>query len=53
MGQSDKIAPEGFHSINPYLVVRNAAKAIEFYKKVFGAEERFRMHGLLCTQISK
>jgi PhnB protein len=26
--------------------VRNAAKAIEFYKKVFGAEERFRMHGL-------
>ncbi len=46
MGQSDKIAPEGFHSISPYLVVRNAAKAIEFYKKVFGAEERFRMHGL-------
>jgi PhnB protein len=45
MGQSDRIVPEGYHSINPYLVVRNAAKAIEFYKKVFGAEERFRMHG--------
>lgn len=44
MGESDKTVPEGFHSINPYLVVRNADKAIEFYKKVFGAEERFRMH---------
>jgi uncharacterized glyoxalase superfamily protein PhnB len=31
--------------INPYLVVRNADRAIEFYKKAFGAEERFRMHG--------
>jgi PhnB protein len=26
--------------------VRNAERAIEFYKKVFGAEERFRMHRL-------
>ena len=34
-----------YHSINPYLVVRNADRAIEFYKKAFGAEERFRMHG--------
>ncbi len=37
--------PDGFHSINSYLVVRNADKAIEFYKKAFSAEERFRMHG--------
>jgi PhnB protein len=45
MNESVKIIPEGYHSINPYLVVRNADKAIEFYKKAFGAEERFRMHG--------
>jgi PhnB protein len=42
--RAEKI-PDGYHSINPYLVVRNAAKAIEFYKKAFSAEERFRMHG--------
>src|ERR687891_1961958 len=45
MSESVKTIPEGYHSINPYLVVRNAARAIEFYKKVFGAEERFRIHG--------
>jgi PhnB protein len=45
MSESDKIIPDGYHSINPYLVVRNGAKAIKFYKKAFGAEERFRMHG--------
>ena len=35
--------PEGYHSITPYLVVRNASKAIDFYKKAFNAEERVRM----------
>ena len=45
MSKDTKIIPEGYHSINPYLVVRNAAKAIDFYKKAFSAEERFRMHG--------
>src|SRR5919198_4573258 len=45
MSENVKTIPEGYHSINPYLVVRNAARAIEFYKKAFGAEERFRMYG--------
>jgi PhnB protein len=46
MSESDnRIIPDGYHSINPYLVVRNGDRAIEFYKKAFGAEERFRMHG--------
>src|ERR671930_1319811 len=45
MSEIVKIIPEGYHSINPYIVVRNADRAIEFYKKAFGAEERFRMHG--------
>ena len=30
--------PEGMHSITPHLLVDGAAKAIEFYKDVFGAE---------------
>jgi PhnB protein len=38
-----KPIPDGFHSITPSLVVDNAAEAIEFYKKAFGAEELSRM----------
>ena len=45
MSESPKTITEGYHSINAYLVVRNADRAIEFYKKAFGAEERFRMSG--------
>lgn len=45
MSESPKTIPEGYHSINTYLVVRNADRAIEFYKKAFGAEERYRMYG--------
>ena len=37
--------PEGYHSVTPYLVMKNAAAAIEFYKKAFGAVELFRMAG--------
>jgi PhnB protein len=35
--------PKGYNSISPYLVVKGAAKAIEYYKKVFGATEVVRM----------
>ena len=35
--------PTGYHSVTPYLVVRGAAKAIEFYKAAFGAVELFRL----------
>jgi PhnB protein len=31
--------PEGFYTVTPYLIVGDAAKAIEFYKQVFGATE--------------
>src|SRR3954464_1679079 len=37
--------PEGFHSVTPYLSISGAADAIEFYKKAFNAQERFRMPG--------
>ena len=40
-----KPIPEGYHTITPYLVVKGAAKAIDFYKKAFGATELFRMEG--------
>ena len=34
-----KPIPDGFHTLTPHLVVSDAAKAIEFYKKAFGAQE--------------
>ena len=37
--------PEGYHSVTPYLIIRGAADAIEFYKKAFGAIELFRFPG--------
>ncbi len=40
---SVKPVPEGYHTLTPYLAVDNAAEAIEFYKKAFGAKEIFRM----------
>jgi len=45
MTTSVKPVPEGFHTATPSLVVRDAGKAIDFYKKAFGAEERMRMPG--------
>jgi len=35
--------PEGYHSVTPYLTLDDAAGAIEFYKRAFGAKERMRM----------
>jgi PhnB protein len=35
--------PDGFHTATPYLIVTNAAKAIEFYKKAFRATELSRL----------
>ena len=40
-----KPIPEGYHSVTPYLHIRGAADAIEYYKKVFGATELMRMPG--------
>ncbi len=40
-----KAIPEGFHSLTPMLVFKDARKAIDFYKKALGAIERFAMPG--------
>ena len=37
--------PEGFNSVSPHMVIRDASAAIEFYKKAFSAEEMCRMPG--------
>ncbi len=38
-----KPIPEGYHSVTPYIIVDDAAGAIDFYKDAFGATEKFRM----------
>jgi uncharacterized glyoxalase superfamily protein PhnB len=38
-----KPIPDGFHAVTPSLVVRGAPKAIDFYRRAFGAEEIMRM----------
>ncbi|RWU21591.1 glyoxalase [Pseudomonas alkylphenolica] len=38
-----KPIPEGQHSITPYLGIKDAGKAIDFYKAAFGAVEMFRL----------
>lgn len=45
MKKSTSPIPTGFHTVTPSLIVRNAAEAIEFYKKALGAEEIMRMAG--------
>jgi uncharacterized glyoxalase superfamily protein PhnB len=37
--------PQGYHTITPYMTVRDAARAIEFYKQAFGAVEKGVMKG--------
>src|SRR5580698_5606684 len=45
MPRDVKPIPDGFHSVTPYLTVNDAARAIDFYKRAFGAQETVRMQG--------
>ena len=40
-----KPIPDGYHTVTPSLTVRGGARAIDFYKQAFGAQERLRVHG--------
>ena len=40
-----KPIPDGYHRVTPYLIIKGAAEALDFYKTVFGAVELFRMPG--------
>ncbi|HEY3100391.1 MAG TPA: VOC family protein [Methylomirabilota bacterium] len=43
MAGAVKPIPDGYHTITPYLSIKGASDAIEFYKKAFGAKEVMRM----------
>ena len=43
MASKVKPVPDGYHSVTPYISIRGAAEAIEFYKQAFGAVEIYRM----------
>jgi PhnB protein len=45
MGDIAKATPEGTRTVTPNLIFNEASRAIEFYKKVFGAIELARMPG--------
>jgi uncharacterized glyoxalase superfamily protein PhnB len=46
MTKAVKVVPEGCHTVTPTLTIRGAARAIDFYKQAFGAEEVARFSGL-------
>lgn len=43
MSASINAVPDGCHSVTPYLIVKGAARAIEFYERAFGAVQRLRL----------
>ena len=45
MAKAKKPVPEGHHTVTPHLILDNAAKAIDWYKKAFGATELARSPG--------
>ncbi|GAC1666959.1 MAG: hypothetical protein NVS9B4_22740 [Candidatus Acidiferrum sp.] len=45
MPNSVSAIPEGYHALTPSLTCKDAASAMDFYKKVFNAQEIMRMAG--------
>jgi PhnB protein len=43
MSKAAKPIPDGYSVLSPYLSIRGAARAIDFYKQAFGAKERMRL----------
>jgi PhnB protein len=43
MATKVKPVPDGYHAVTPYLSIKGAADAIEFYKRALGAEELYRL----------
>jgi PhnB protein len=43
MAAKVKPVPEGYSTVTPYIMVKGAAKAIDFYKRALGAEEVYRL----------
>ena len=45
MAKAKSAVPEGLHTVTPHLILDDAAHAIDWYKKAFGAEEKGRAVG--------
>jgi PhnB protein len=45
MASRVKEIPKGFHTVTPYLTVSDGARAIDFYRRAFGAEKLLRVDG--------
>jgi PhnB protein len=45
MAEKVSYIPKDYNSVTPYLIIKGAAQAIDYYKKVFGATETMRMPG--------
>src|SRR3984893_12414506 len=43
MAGKPKPIPDGYHTVTPYFTVKDAARAVEFYKQALGAVEMMRM----------
>ncbi len=43
MKSNVKAIPDGYSVVAPYLIIRGAARALEFYQQAFGAKERMRL----------
>jgi len=46
-----KPIPDGYHNVTPSLTVRGADRAIAFYRRAFGAEERMRLASADGTKV--
>src|SRR5688572_11870704 len=44
METQTRSVPKGYHNATPFLIVQDAAVALDFYKQAFGARERMRHH---------
>jgi uncharacterized glyoxalase superfamily protein PhnB len=45
MAEKVNAIPDGFHSVTPNLIIKDASKAIDWYTKALGAQELYRMPG--------
>jgi PhnB protein len=45
MAKAKSYIPSEYHSVTPYLTIKGAARALDFYRNAFGAHERMRMPG--------
>ena len=43
MAKAARRIPEGHQTVSPYLIVDGAGRAIDFYKRAFGATEKYRL----------